>query len=270
MILNANRKRVLGSGGGGGGAYTSMSISSTDTYDWSLDGGVNTLRGWYWKPDELSFWGIEYGGGDDVFRYDMSTAADLTTVSYINFKNGQLTTPTGMCYGDSGNYYYCFNTAGNSLHRMDTATPYDNTTLTNLQSSVATLANSNSLYISDDGLTMWGHNNANATGIYTWDLAVAWDVTSITETATSIDSLQVDAFCFLDSGDYLMVLDSSNTLGLYALSVAYDVSTKGTVIDTDTLTVGAYNDIYVSSDSTKIFHLNATTKLFTEYALTLS
>ena len=271
MILNANRKRVLGAGGGGGG-YTSMSISSTDTYDWSSDGGVVILRGWDWKPDETTFWGIEYGGGDDVFRYDMSTAADLTTVSYIGFQNGQLPTPVSMAYGDSGGYYYVLNASDSKIYRYTTGSAYDNTSLTSGESLLTTV-NSNSFIISADGSTIWLSDSVGSGGILTIDLTTPFSLTGgDTQTLTSIDGLQVDAFCFLDSGNYLMVLDASSTLGLYALSVAYDVSTKGTVIDTDTLTVAAFSfsDIYVSNANDKLFHLNGTTKLFTEYALTLA
>jgi len=62
---------------------------------------------------------------DSVYRYDLSTAWDITTASYVSLKyvGSQDTVPVGVAFSGDGTKMFVIGSSNESVYRYDLATP---------------------------------------------------------------------------------------------------------------------------------------------------
>jgi DNA-binding beta-propeller fold protein YncE len=136
--------------------------------------------GLFFKPDGLKMYVMGYSG-DDINEYDLSTAWDISTASFLQLFSvaAQELNPNGLFFKPDGLKMYIVGTTGDDVNEYDLSTAWNVTTASYLQSfSVAAQdTNPHSLFFKDDGLKMY---IAGTTGddINEYDLSTAWDVST--------------------------------------------------------------------------------------------
>jgi len=157
----------------------SFSISSQELGGQGLAIGDNGLK--------LYVIGV---GGDDVNEYDLSTAWDVTTASYLqNFSvSSQETSPKSVKFNDAGTKMFVLGDTGNDINEYALSTAWDvsTATFTDSFSISSEITSMESMAFGDSGSKVYV---ADTTDVYEYSLSTAYDIS----TASFVDSLNVSA-----------------------------------------------------------------------------
>ena len=232
---------------------------STGTLDSSttITAGGHANRSMFFKSDGTRL----YLGSDAdnvIYQHDLSTAWDLSTLSYSNVNaawatsnsNGQ---PYGLTFKPDGTKFYVADPVYNYVHQRALSTAWDLSTAGSvIQQTMASTTSSygtRSVAFNDDGTQMFATTTSSGPAkIYTWSLTSAYAVNSASQTSTYFDmqnevgtgSNAINDVHFSNSGNIMYVLDNS-PLTLYQYEVGEDTS-----ID---LSKGNYFNFTPSSDT---------------------
>jgi len=142
---------------------------------------------------------------DRVFRYDLTTAWDISTASYVSGSGGPVV----------GNVYFFFKDDGTVLYHTNQAYPLSTAWLPSSYGTPTTLAE-NVRFFKDDGLRLYNTTTGINTGTLLQDFALstAWDVSTATlnssfDTGNQITYYTANPF-ISDDGKHLYVTYSSN------------------------------------------------------------
>lgn len=181
----------------------------------------------------------EIGSAYEIFRYDLSTAYDVTTSSFIG-RTASLTTGDGIFFKPDGLKFYTLKVGTKTLNQATLSTAFDTSTKGSTTSHTYTnVTSSVYLYFNNDGTKCY---KAGGTGVLEWTLSTAYDITTAgSETIrSSTDTIRYDSMAFYDSGNYVFLLDSlTDEINVVALSTAYDMSTMGGVEETHSVRANA-------------------------------
>jgi len=190
-----------------------------------------TPQGIFFKPDGTKMYVIG-SNGDDVNEYDLSTAWDITTASYLqNFSvAAQETSPTGIFFKPDGTKMYVIGASGDDVNEYDLSTAWDVTSASYLQnfSVAAQETNPQSIFFKPDGTKMYV---IGITGddVNEYDLSTAWDVTSasyLQNFSVAAQETNPQSIFFKPDGLKMYVLGSSgDDVNEYDLSTAWDITT---------------------------------------------
>jgi len=137
-------------------------------------------QGIFFKPDGTKMYVIG-SSGDDVSEYDLSTAWDVTSASYLqNFSvAAQETFPTGIFFKPDGTKMYVIGEAGGDVNEYDLSTAWDVSSASYLQnfSVYAQETNPQDIFFKPDGAKMYVLG-LNGDDVNEYDLSTAWDVSS--------------------------------------------------------------------------------------------
>ena len=134
----------------------------------------------FFKPDGTKMY-IVGSTGDDVNEYNLSTAWDVTTASYLQkfYFGAQELAPQGIFFKPDGTKIYVIGTYGDDVNEYDLSTAWDVTTSSYLQNfSVATQElTPQGVFFKPDGTKMY---IVGSTGddVNEYNLSTAWDVTT--------------------------------------------------------------------------------------------
>lgn len=246
--------------------WGSISISGTSgityNYDFSNISYVNTLtfnladtsngasiqpRGAFIHPEGTYYFWTD-PSTDKLYRSEMSTAYDITTVSGtpqtldVSTKEGAA---SDVFFDDSGTKLYITGSISDNVHQYDLSTAYDLTTASFNQSITTKPSGFNesvpwSLYFKPDGTKMY-IVGTNTDSVGEWDLSSAWDISTATFSQSfllSNQSTTPDAFTMSADGTKMYHGDGYNgMIYRYSLSSAWDVSTASYDGATDLRTV---------------------------------
>ena len=200
-------------------AYGKFSVAAQDT----------NPQDFFFKPDGLKMY-VLGGSGDDVNEYDLSTAWDISTATFLqNFSiNAQEINPQGVFFGDNGTKMYVTGQAGGDVNEYTLSTAWDISTASYIQNfSVATQEpNPAGLFFKPDGTKMY---TIGVYGLNEYTLSTAWDIS----TASYIQNFSVAAqettpqgVFFKPDGTKMYVIgQSGDDVNEYTLSTAWDIST---------------------------------------------
>jgi DNA-binding beta-propeller fold protein YncE len=155
---------------------------STASYlqNFSVGAQETAPNGIFFKPDGTKMYIIGQSG-DDVNEYDLSTAWDVTSASYLqNFSvSAQETIPTGIFFKPDGTKMYVTGTIGDDVNEYDLSTAWDITSASYLQnfSVAAQEPNPQGIFFKPDGLKMYVIGNT-VDAVNEYDLSTAWDITT--------------------------------------------------------------------------------------------
>ena len=146
-------------GAGGFGVPQGWNIS-TATFVQSLSVAAQeaTPNGIFFKPDGLKMY-VTGSGGDDVNEYNLSTAWNVSTASYLqNFSVfAQETFPNGIFFKPDGLKMYVTGSSGDDVNEYNLSTAWDISTASYLQnfsvSAQETLPSD--IFFKPDGLKMY-------------------------------------------------------------------------------------------------------------------
>jgi DNA-binding beta-propeller fold protein YncE len=185
----------------------------------------------FFKPDGTKMYVMGLTG-DDVNEYNLSTAWNVATASYVQNVSvaAQEITPTGLHFKPDGTKMYVIGTTGDDVNEYDLNTAWDITTATYLQnvSVAAQEINPNDLFFKPDGTKMYVMGQTGD-DVNEYDLSSAWNVA----TATYLQNVSVAAqettpegLFFRDDGTKMYVIGSAGDIvHEYDLSSAWNVAT---------------------------------------------
>jgi sugar lactone lactonase YvrE len=226
---------VIGSAGDDVNEYNLSSAwdISTASYlqNFSVAAQEIVPQGLFFKPDGTKMYVIG-SAGDDVNEYNLSSAWDISTASYLqNFSvAAQETVPTGLFFKPDGTKMYVIGTAGDNVNEYNLSSAWDISTASYLQNfSVAAQETfPQGLFFKPDGTKMYVIGSIGD-DVNEYNLSSAWDIS----TASYLQNFSVAAqetvpqgLFFKDDGTRMYVIGSdTDFVFAYPLSTAWNIST---------------------------------------------
>jgi sugar lactone lactonase YvrE len=183
------------------------------------------------RPDGLKMF-VMGSTGDDVNEYDLSTAWDITTASFLRLFSisAQETTPTGLFFSPDGLKMYVIGFTGRDVNEYTLSTAWNISTASFIQLfSVATQeTNPSGVFFKSDGLKMYVVGSTSDS-VHEYTLSTAWNVS----TASFLQSFSVSAqetnpngLTFKPDGTKMYIVGSGGVeVNEYSLSTPWDIST---------------------------------------------
>ena len=234
--------------------------------------------GLFFKPDGLKMY-VVGNIGDDVNEYDLSTAWDISTASFLQLFSvaAQETTPSGLFFKPDGTKMYIIGSTGQDVNEYDLSTAWDISTASFLQLfSVATQEiNPTGVFFKPDGTKMY-ITGATGDDVNEYDLSTAWDISTASflqlfSVATQESTPQ--GLFFKNDGSVMYIVgETSDTVYQYQLSTAWDISTATySQPTTKYFSVAAQDltptDVFFKPDGLKMYVLGNTGDDVNEYDL---
>jgi len=212
------------------------------------------------KSDGTKMYVVGYGL-DKVYEYNLSTAWDVSTASYIqNFSvSAQETTPQGLFFKSDGTKMYVIGYSAGNVNEYNLSTAWDVSTASYLQNfSVTGLeVYPTGLYFKPDGTRMYiiGFNSDN---VVQYNLSTAWDVSTASYSqnfsVSAQEGLPMDLFFKSDGTKMYVVGGSGGDINEYSLSTAWDISTASYVRNFSvSAQEGSPAGLFFKSDGTKMY-----------------
>jgi len=260
---------------GGSGVPSGWDITTASyLQNFSLAAQETTPQGIFFKPDGTKMY-VVGSAGDDVNEYDLSTAWDVSTASYLqNFSvAAQDRTPLGIFFKPDGTKMYVNGSSGDDVNEYDLSTAWDVTTASYLQnfSVAAQETNPTGIFFKPDGTKMYVAGTVGD-DVNEYDLSTAWDIT----TASYLQKFSVqgqetnpDGIFFKPDGTKMYVVGTvGDDVNEYDLSTAWDVSTASylqnfSVAAQETIPTG----LFFKPDGTKMYVVGAAGDDVNEYDL---
>ena len=167
-----------------------------------------TSTGLYISPDGLNVYTVG-STNDAVYRYSLSTAWDIHTMTYVNSFSvtTEETNPQDIYFKDDGTKMYVIGSVGDDINEYNLSTAWDITTAvySTVFSVVARDINPNGLTFRSDGLKMY-ITGSSTDRIYEYNLGTPWSI------ATAVFANQSQAITTYQSSPTGIAVDS---LGKY-------------------------------------------------------
>jgi len=242
---------------------TSFDVSAQETNPFGLS----------FKPDGTKMYVIGTSG-DDVNEYDLSSAWDISTASYLqNFSvASQETNPTELFFKPDGTKMYVIGTSGDDVNEYDLSTAWDVSTASYLQNfSVSAQASPYGLFFKPDGSKMYVLGNF-LSNVNEYDLSTAWDVSTASYLQNfSVTSQEANPFglFFKPDGTKMYVLGiSGDDVNEYDLSTAWDVSTASYLQNFSVASQETNpTELFFKPDGTKMYVIGNNTRNIYQYTL---
>ena len=257
---------------------------STASYvqNFSVSSQENAPRGVFFKSDGTKMY-VVGTSSDAVNEYNLSTAWDISTASYVqNFSvAAQETTPYSSFFKSDGTKMYVIGTSSDAVNEYNLSTAWDVSTASYSQnfSGAAQDINPSDVFFKSDGTRMYVIGTSTD-AVFSYTLSTAWDVSTASWDAPESDYFSVFAnqqtatdITFKPDGTKMYVIGSSPVSGRtaieYDLSTAWDVSTSSHV---QNFSVFAEDDspsgVFFKSDGTQMYVIGTSTDAVWVYDLT--
>jgi len=254
-------------------------------YDFGETGDDFSLypTGLFFKPDGTKMYlvGAKDSGtpADAVYEFNLSTAWDVSTASYLQNEeiggSGRETRPNGIFFKPDGTKFYIVG------HQTDVVEEYDLSTAWNITTSTY---NQNFSVATQDGFPTGLFFKTDGTKMYTigilqknvseYNLSTAWDISTASHNQNfSVNSQSAAPLdVFFKSDGTKMYVSGSGSIFEYDLTTAWDVSTASlndseSILDFSAQS-GVFRGIFFSADGTQFFGIsNANPLPIWEYSL---
>lgn len=168
------------------------------------------------KPDGTKMY-MCGSGNDRVYEYNLSSAWNISTASYVQFYSvaAQEGTLLGMYFRDDGAKFYITGSSSDRVYEYDVSTPWNISTTSLLQSFLVSGQDTNpqDVYFKPDGTKMYVIGSTTDT-VYQYTLGTAWNVsTASLDQSFSIASQTTSPadVAFNDNGTKMFVISNSNS-----------------------------------------------------------
>ena len=243
----------------------SFSVAAQETFPTSV----------FFKPDGMKMYVLGFSG-DDVNEYNLSTAWDVSTASYLQTfsVSGQETNPLAVSFKPDGLKMYVMGNGGRDINEYNLSTAWNVSTASYLQTfSVAGQeSNPSGIFFKPDGLKMYV---VGFTGdvVNEYNLSTAWNVSTAsylqTFSVAGQENTPRDVFFKPDGKKMYIVGTGGIEVNEYDLSTAWDVSTASYL---QTFSVAgqetAPNGMFFKPDGLKMYIVGITGDDVNEYNLT--
>jgi DNA-binding beta-propeller fold protein YncE len=208
-----------------------LANASYDSVSFSVAGQEGNPEALFFKPDGTKMY-ITGTTGDDVNEYNLSTAWDISTASYLqNFSvSAQEATPTGLFFKPDGTKMYISGSTGDDINEYDLSTAWDVSTASYSQNFSVDTEDTipTDLFFKPDGTKMYVLGTAGD-NVNEYNLSTAWDISTASYSQNfsfaTQDAGTEGLFFKPDGKKMFMVGRVGDNVYEYDLSTAWDVST---------------------------------------------
>ena len=195
--------------------------------------------------------------GDNIVRYTMSTAWDLSTATFTSESTGTGdNNPAGLFFRDNGAVVYVTVINADTIRTYNLTGAAWDTGSTNLSfdDAVGPFFGGDlyDVFIGDSGTKLYWLDDGRDC-IYQAPLGTAWDVSSVEGMAMNASLIRYDSILLVDGGTKLFAADASTNISRYTLSTAGRLHTAGARDQGVAMGVGLINGIEISADGRKLY-----------------
>lgn len=226
-----------------------VSTASYDSVSFSVSSQETTPYGMFFKPDGTKMY-IVGNTSDTVYQYSLSTAWDISTLSYDS-KSVSVAVrdsfPTDVAFKPDGTQMFVLGDAGYNIIEYTLSTAWDVSTATFVAEGPSMSSQNidpRGIYFESDGYCVYVVGS-NPDRVSKFTLSTAWDVSTLThdsDFSLSSQDTTTQGFTFKPDGTKMYVLGSTNDT-VFQYSTTSDLVTK----DLD-LSTGAVFEITPTSD----------------------
>lgn len=184
----------------------------------------------FFKPDGTKMY-IVGNNSDTVHQYTLSTAWDVSTVSYdsVSFSVAQDTFPASIAFKTDGTKMYIAGNTSDTIYQYTLSTAWD---LSTASYNSVSFSDSNfgifpnGVSFKPDGTKMY-INNYFGNSVRQWTLSTAWDIStaSYDSVSYSVGTEPIGATFKDDGTGFLVILNNGAGIHQHNLSTAWDLST---------------------------------------------
>ena len=252
---------------------TAWDVSSTNTAQGSfaVSGQDNDPEALWFSDDGTKMF-VAGNGGNDVLRYDLSTAWDVTSASYTS-TTGSLTSqsiyqPYGLFFKPDGTKMFVLDWQAKFVRSFTLSSAFDLSTDTLDLPTVDYLdvtseeTNPQDLHFKPDGTKLFiiGYSGD---AVDQYNLSTPWDVATATHdgnySVSSKENVPRGLTMNLDGTKFFVAGDSGEDINEYTMSTPFDVTTASFTAETSTLKTNSGSNlnrivgIVFSYDGTKAY-----------------
>ena len=251
-----------------------LSTATYDTVSFSVASQDTSPNEVFFKVDGTKMY-ILGGTNDTVYEYNLSTAWDVSTSSYLQSFSvaSQEAIPTGMFFKPDGTKMYIIGQQGDDVNEYNLSTAWSVSTASFVQSFSISSQDTDPYAVTfkPDGTKMYVVGGVGD-DINEYDLSTAWDVS----TASYVQAFSVAtqdttpiSVDFGTDGTEMFVLGRANdTVYQYYLSTAWDVSTASYVKSFSvTSQEGSPNGLFFKSDGMAFYIVGALSDTVYQYSV---
>ena len=246
--------------------YDLANTSTSNTVNFSVSSQDTSPRGLFFKPDGLKFYHIGQVG-DSVYEYNLSTAWDLTTGSYVRAfsVSSYDAKPEDVSFKTDGTEMYIVGQDGNDVFQYTLSTAWNISTASYTTTKVVNSQDTkpNSVTFKTDGTKMYV-GGQSSTSVLEYTLSTAWLVSTASYTQNFVTSSSNEAIELSSDGTKMFVSDGNN-IKAYSLSTAWNVTTAS-LTSTTNIGIGALG-IAFKSDGLILFITEQTNDQVKAYPL---
>jgi hypothetical protein len=231
---------------------------STASFATSFDPSAQETApsGIFFKPDGTKMFILGLVG-DDVNEYNLSTAWDMSTASYVqNFSvASKERVPIGLFFRTDGTAMYVSGNASSNLLQYALGTAWDLSTASYVRSY--STADPDGFFFRDDGLKLYT-TNSDLQSVREFNLSTAWNIATASHSQNfSVSSQETNpsGIFFKSDGTKMFVSGyAGDDVNEYDLSTAWDISTASYSRNFSVADQNANpRDLFFKSDGTKMY-----------------
>ena len=244
----------------------------------SVSAQESAPQGLFFKPDGTKLY-VTGSGGDSVYEYNLSTAWDVSTSSFLQSisVSSQDTAPSGVFFKPDGAKMYFVGGTGVDINEYNLSTAWDVTTASFVQrfSVSSQETNPQGVFFKPDGTKMY-ITGATGDDINEYNLSTAWDISTASFlqlfSVASQESIPNGLFFKSDGSKMYVSGQSSDSVWAYNLGTAWDISTASwdaptqnyfSVVSQEIFT----NGLFFKPDGTKMYIIGTSGDDVNEYNL---
>lgn len=244
-------------------AWDTSSGSYTATYDYPRV-SFSEPQGLFFKPNGTELFALG-NGIDSLFSFDLSTAWDLSTLSYTLPTSNCLdlqsrtTNPTGIFFKDDGTELYVVDQGSNNIdqYSLSSAWNIDTASFTQAFGIGGQESAAEGVFFRSDGLRMYV-TGSSGDDVNEYSLSTAWDISTASYTrvfsVSTQDSRPHDVTFKTDGTKMYILGDAGNDINEYNLSTAWNISTASY---SQNFAIGSQdivpNGLYFRDDGIKLY-----------------
>ena len=257
----------------------SISSASYDSVSFSVSSQDTSPKEMFFKPDGTKMY-VLGGSGGDVNEYNLSTAWDISTASYLqNFSvSGQESNPEGMFFKPDGTIMYITGGSGQEVNEYSLSTAWNISTAsyTRLFSVSAQEADPKGVFFKADGFKMYIVGAGGGFGnLYEYSLSTAWNISTSSYSRTFDISTQETSpegiFLKPDGTELFVVGGAGDKVYKYDLSTAWNISTLSYSQDFSvSAQEGGPKGVFFKSDGAKMYVVGSSSDTIYQYSTAIN
>ena len=255
----------------------SLANASYDGVSYNNVSEETSILGLFLKSDGTKLYAIG-AGGDSIYQYSLSTAYDLSTISYDSVAlslNSQDTTPTALHFKSDGTKLYFIGLSSDTVYQYTLSTAWDLSTASYDSVSLSVTSQDTAPYglsFKNDGTKMYVAGLTNQS-IFQYSLSTAWDLSTASYDNVSYNvARNMSEVKFKPDGTemYISSITEQEIVG-FSLSTAWDVPTASYLSETSTSAdFPNPRGFDFNSDGTKMIVADNSTDFLYQVSTTLS